>query len=223
MILSNYNDIRKYRNSAGIYRFRNKINNKSYVGQSVTLGKRIREHLCTLRNTSRQHSIHKAILKYGIDNFEIEILTVFDNVENLRSILNQAEQIYIAFYDSFKNGYNETAGGDSTTGRKWTEEQRKHMREILSGRKRSPEYIDPRSKPVFIYNINTEKYFNSPCIKFVSRIVGEELSRKQIEACVVGTHKTTKGYMFAYSEKELNYKIEKFKNEQNANKSKKTI
>lgn len=33
-------------NNCGIYSYRNKINNKRYIGQSTRLNKRFNEHLC---------------------------------------------------------------------------------------------------------------------------------------------------------------------------------
>lgn len=211
IILSSQKDVVKYRHIAGIYRFRNKINNKSYVGQSVTIGKRINEHLCALRHSDRQYSIHKAILKYGIENFEIEVLATFENCENLHKILNEAEQIYICFYDSFKCGYNETAGGDSMHKRKWTEEQKEHMKKVLIGRKRPSDYIDPRSKPVYFYHIKTERYYYAHSAGKASIEIDSTLSPTQIQACVKNKHFTTNGYICAYSEEELEHKINLFK------------
>lgn len=217
MIISNDDEIVKYRNVAGIYRFRNKVNNKSYVGQSVKIGKRIREHLCALQNTGRQYAIHKAIVKYGIENFEIEILATFEQREDLRKILNLAEQIFISFYDSFENGYNETAGGDSMTGRKWSDSQREHMRKIMTGRKRDKNYVDPRSKPVYLYNYVTGQYFEESSAKRAVENIDNSLSIKQIEACVTGKHMTTKNFICAYSKEELENKIFLFKSRNNAN------
>lgn len=210
MIISS-KDLTKYRNVAGIYRFRNKINNKSYVGQSLTIGKRIREHLCALNNPSHQYLIHKSIIKYGIDSFEIEILSTFEKKGDIKNILNLAEQIYIDFYDSFKNGYNLTAGGDSMHKRKWTEEQRTRMSNLMTGRKRSKDYIDPRAKPVYLYNIKTGTFYYVDCVKFVKDKVDHNLQIKQVEACVTNRHYTTKGYICARSMEELNNKIKLFK------------
>lgn len=216
MIIHSEQDITNNRNTIGIYRFYNKINNKSYIGQSMKIGKRIREHMCALNNTERQYSVHKAILKYGIENFEIEILATFDMCENIHKILNTAEQIFISFYDSFKNGYNETAGGDSMTRRKWTEEQRSHMRMLMTGRKRSYENIDPRSKRIYLYNIKSHKYFEIPCAKFATSI-DNSLNPKQIQFCASGRHFSTRGYICAYSKENLEHKIQNIKLEKYAN------
>lgn len=87
-----------------IYKITNKVNNKVYIGQTrYTLEFRWRQHQHKKDNTY----FHNAIHKYGIENFELEILEECD-IE----LLNSKEMFYIAKYDSFKNGYNLTIGGD---------------------------------------------------------------------------------------------------------------
>lgn len=51
----------------------------------------------------------KAILKYGWDNFSHEILE--KNIQTLEEA-KVREQYYIALFDSYRNGYNSTLGGD---------------------------------------------------------------------------------------------------------------
>ena len=210
MTIINLRDVTKYRNATGIYMFRNRINGKCYVGQSLKIGKRIREHLCAIHDKNRQYSIHRAILKYGIENFDIIILTVFEKCDAIRKALNTAEQIYICFYNSFKNGYNETAGGDSTTGRKWTEQQRETMRKKLTGYKRPAYYIDPRSKFIYAYNTKTGEYIEAPSAKHMSYILADS-TMNNIQACASGKNDTTKGVICAYSKEELARRIQNFK------------
>lgn len=56
-------------------------------------------------------AIHKAILKYGSENFTIEVLETVSNCENLGEKLDMLEQYYINLYDTYHNGYNSTSGG----------------------------------------------------------------------------------------------------------------
>ena len=87
-----------------IYKITNKVNNKSYIGQTrYTLQFRWNQHLHKKDNTY----FHNAISKYGKDNFSLEILEECD-VEKL----NDREIFYIAKFDTFNNGYNLTIGGD---------------------------------------------------------------------------------------------------------------
>ena len=87
-----------------IYKITNKVNGKSYIGQTrYTLEFRWKQHQHKKDNTY----FHNAIHKYGIENFSIEILEKC-NIEDL----NSREIFYIAKYDTFKNGYNLTIGRD---------------------------------------------------------------------------------------------------------------
>lgn len=52
----------------------------------------------------------KAIIKYGWHNFTHEILET--EIDTL-AVAQEREKYYIKFFDSFKNGYNSTEGGDS--------------------------------------------------------------------------------------------------------------
>lgn len=87
-----------------IYKITNKVNGKSYIGQTrYTVEFRWRQHQHKRDNVY----FHNAIHKYGIENFTVEILEECDYKD-----LNSREIFYIAKYDTFKNGYNLTLGGD---------------------------------------------------------------------------------------------------------------
>ena len=87
-----------------IYKITNKVNNKSYIGQTrYTIEFRWKQHQHKKDNTY----FHNAIHKYGVENFNIEILEECDIKD-----LNSKEIFYIAKYDTFNNGYNLTIGGD---------------------------------------------------------------------------------------------------------------
>lgn len=95
-----------------IYFCRNLINNKGYVGQTrVSLKDRKREHIKDAQRCADSCIFHKAIRKYGIENFSWEILEECDN-----SLLNEREKFWIKEKNTyFKNesGYNLTLGGDA--------------------------------------------------------------------------------------------------------------
>ena len=92
-----------------IYKFTNRINNKIYVGQTTCkLQDRVNKHLQD--SYSDEFYFHRALKKYGIDNFNIDILEDFIPL----SILDEREIYWIktldAYYTSGK-GYNMTKGG----------------------------------------------------------------------------------------------------------------
>lgn len=114
---------------AGIYMFRNKINNKCYIGQSINIKKRLKGHLRCFVKCIADTTIHKAFLKYNIENFEIIILEKLEFCDEIKIKLDELEKYYIQKYDSYKNGYNSTLGGDAgVLGLKMNEEQLNKMR-----------------------------------------------------------------------------------------------
>lgn len=97
-------------NNIGIYIFTNKINGKSYIGQSINLSKRYKEHTS---NWKKDYGsvFHRAIRKYGVGNFEYNILEYC-----LIEELNEKEIYYIKKYNTLNPyGYNVATGGRSFT------------------------------------------------------------------------------------------------------------
>jgi hypothetical protein len=48
--------------------------------------------------------------KYGIENFELALI---ENAE--AELLDERERYWIEYYDTYKNGYNATLGGEGKT------------------------------------------------------------------------------------------------------------
>lgn len=90
--------------SCGIYKIKNNINGKLYIGQSVNIEKRWKNHKCS----KPLYPLYKAFEKYGIDNFTFSVIC-----ECPKSSLDEYEISYIKYYDSYNNGYNLTIGGSS--------------------------------------------------------------------------------------------------------------
>lgn len=96
----------------GIYKITNTINGKSYIGQSVDIyrrWKREKEDSNNINSRSYDYPLMKAFRKYGIENFNFEIIEECKIEE-----LNENEIYWIDFYDTFFHGYNQTLGGDTT-------------------------------------------------------------------------------------------------------------
>lgn len=85
--------------SMGIYKITNLFNGKVYIGQSIHIERRWKEHCFFSANSL----IGKAIQKYGKQNFSFEILEEVQDEE----VLNELETKYIKFFDSLApKGYN---------------------------------------------------------------------------------------------------------------------
>lgn len=93
-----------------IYIIRNNINSKVYIGKtSKTLEQRFRVHkLDSLKEKTSHRKLYKAMNTLGHSNFKIELLAFSSNEE----IANNLEKFYIQKFNSFKDGYNETLGGN---------------------------------------------------------------------------------------------------------------
>lgn len=95
----------------GIYKITNLSNNKIYIGQSINIYQRYKAHQqYALNPKSREYNtpIHNAIRKYGIQNFQLEILEQCTTEQ-----LDEKEIYWINYYNSTDRaiGYNLTNGG----------------------------------------------------------------------------------------------------------------
>lgn len=134
-----------------IYKVINKTNGKIYIGQTrYTLGKRRAMHnnaagkigKCSRSNTP----LHRAIAKYGPDNFEWSVVCECNNNEEL----NELEKFYINEFEALKkNGYNAMPGGGAGP---WCQEAKDRASNV---RKQiyidNPELKQIHAKPLFDY------------------------------------------------------------------------
>lgn len=101
-----------------IYKITNNINGKAYVGRTKDLERRLKQHI----THSVCKALHRAIKKYGIENFTISILHESDNFEEMI----EAERAFIVSENTMTpNGYNLILETDQ--GREPSEETRVRM------------------------------------------------------------------------------------------------
>lgn len=204
-------DHNKYRRKAGIYRFFNKETKKSYVGQSIDLGIRLSAHITCIKRGDCTQVIYKAFRKYGIESFCVEILTILPQDKNLKKNLDLCEKIYIDFYDSYKNGYNSTLGGDGgILGYRMSDEEKRKRSLAQKGTKKDPLKINAKAKIVYMYNISTGTYIMASSTmdaEEFAKIKGYSVTYGNIQDCARGHHKTTRGFICSYDLEELKQKI----------------
>lgn len=94
-----------------LYKITNQLNGKIYIGQSNNYKHRWSRHVYFAKNPEKTGQyIHRAMAKYGIENFKYEIIATCLTQEDA----NEIESVLIVQYNSRNNeyGYNLTVGGD---------------------------------------------------------------------------------------------------------------
>ena len=123
-----------------IYSITNNINNKVYVGKTCkSLVERFVGHVNTSKYGSQTH-LHRALRKYGEDNFTLCILE--DNID-CETTLNEKEIYWIK---KLQPEYNMTLGGEGSLGRVLSEETRIKMSIKSKSRPRQPHSEETRKK-----------------------------------------------------------------------------
>lgn len=94
----------------GIYKIENLVNHKLYVGQSIDIEERYKQHIYKAFNNNERaynSAIHQAFRKYGIENFKLEVIEQC-NIDEL----DEKEIYWIKQLDTISpNGYNISLGG----------------------------------------------------------------------------------------------------------------
>lgn len=157
----------------GIYEIRNKIDNKRYIGKSKNINKRFASHKYYMKKTEFKKKminryLHYAAQKYGIENFEFNIL---ENCEDYSE--DQVKDIELFYMDLYqtcnrKFGYNlrrdssskhfvsdetrrlqsisQTGEKNGNYGNYWSDEQKEKASQIAIKRHQEGSYGDEWKK-----------------------------------------------------------------------------
>nr|DAI09432.1 MAG TPA: intron associated endonuclease [Caudoviricetes sp.] len=91
-----------------IYKATNKINGKSYVGQTCDFHSRVWQHQRCYEK--EDCDFHRAIKEFGFDNFSWEIIETCESEDGACEL----EKYYIEKFNTYRDGYNMTKGGKGT-------------------------------------------------------------------------------------------------------------
>jgi len=94
-----------------IYIITNRVNGKSYVGQTrVSVSRRCRDHIGDAANSKQKHPLANAIRKYGLESFYVKWAGLPGG--SPQSLLDEIERRVIAHFNSrVPIGYNVKLGG----------------------------------------------------------------------------------------------------------------
>jgi group I intron endonuclease len=135
--------------TSGIYKIRNLLDDKIYVGSSISIEQRWQQHKQQLRK-NKHHSkyLQNAWNKYGAESFFIETIEdltflITDSKETIKEKLLEREQYYI---DTFKPQYNGCPKAGSRLGSKASEETKAKMSASMKGKNTYPRSEETKQK-----------------------------------------------------------------------------
>jgi len=176
-----------------IYKATNKINGKSYIGFSTNFNKRLKEHK---RNYKKiDYVLYRSIKKYGWDNFEWCIIYESWDSEHCLKVM---ESYFIKQYDTIKNGYNSTEGGQGTFGYKHRDESKQKMSIAFKGRTpwnkgKTGVYSEERLKEIRENNPFKKLKKTEEHKKNISKaLTGKKKSKEHVQASILGRCKEYK-------------------------------
>lgn len=134
-----------------IYSYRNTINNKFYIGQTIDIVNRKSAHRYKVATSKENNKFYNAVKKYGWENFEFSILLKVEGKtkKDLTIFLDAFEVYYIWKYNSFKKGYNSTAGGHCYRGKEISESFREYCRNRTYSKDTRRKMSDAAKKRVY--------------------------------------------------------------------------
>lgn len=168
-----------------IYKYTSKTTSKSYIGKALhsNIERRKLRHKYDKINTH----FYRARDKYGYDDFHFSIIE--DNISE--HILSEREVYWISFYDSFRNGYNSTLGGDG--GNTYIKRTKAEMIETKAKiSKANKGKNNGQSVDITLYNILSKDIKHFDTLTDASRYLG--LTRKSVYRILYNKHITKKGW-----------------------------
>lgn len=113
-----------------IYKLTNLTNGKLYIGQTIkTWEKRKVAYNAAIKSKNNQRIVN-ALRKYGWEGFSVDIIDTSSSIDKL----NKLEEHYITKYNTVKEGYNTTNGGDNGV---WTDVHKQILTDAWTDERRA--------------------------------------------------------------------------------------
>lgn len=184
----------------GIYAIVNKVNGKMYIGQSINITARWKNHRKTSRNDNDKgyhYPLYRAIRKYDLENFDFIILEICNEEE-----LDDKEIYWIDFYDTTNEdkGYNLLdGGGGGNAGRTLTQEEVDEIYQLLLETNMKQEDIAAKfdvTHPTISYINTGYTWKKSECtypLREQFKVLRAQFGSPKINKCIDCGKKITKG------------------------------
>lgn len=185
----------------GIYKITNTINNKIYIGSTISsFSKRFAVHKCDLRkNKHHSNKLQNSWNKHGENNFKFEILEICD-----KEFCLIKEQEYINLYNPHITGYNINPNASNCGGRVVSQKTRDQISNKLKGVKVgnrfTKEALELRSQKrrKIIYQYDLLGNFIKEWIGVKDLAKNLNTSQGNISMCCLGQRNKVKNYKFSY-------------------------
>lgn len=179
-----------------IYSFVNKINGKRYIGSTVNNPqKRYNQHIYHVNHTTNKsnYPLYSAMRKYGIQNFNFEILLAKECSEQE---IREIEQEYIQKYDCISpKGYNQTLDTQHPL----------NTKEVYAKMSKTK-----RNKAKRLAEIDKDHNILNIWRSIIDCAEETGLGEKHISACCRGERHTTQGRYFCWIDENDNLIIPNF-------------
>lgn len=192
-----------YKKIIGIYKITNLINNKVYIGSSISIMNRFSTHKRLLiKNIHFNKHLQSSFNKYGISNFKFEILEDLKFID--KNLIQEREEFNIKLYKANNSdyGYNKRIVCNTNLGIKFTDEHRENLKISHIGNKRSKEahlkIIESQLKKVFQISKNGIILNEFKSIKEAEEITN--ISRQNISACCRNVINSAGGFYWCFVE-----------------------
>lgn len=170
-----------------IYKIWNEVNDNLYIGQtSTSISARWSNH--KQKSKEKNTHLYLAMRKYGIDKFHIEELEEVPNEQ-----LDEREKYWIAFYNTYYNGYNSTLGGEGAVKSNISIEEVEGLWKQGYGISEIAEILDVSKMIIRDRIYGSSLYSEEEAIRR-----GKEKQRKQKQKGII--QKTLEGKFIAYYE-----------------------